>query len=71
MMTVPEEELVRRSLLRQRADDTEEVIRHRQRVYHERTEPLVSRYRAAGLLREVDGDQPIDEVAAAILEVLA
>jgi adenylate kinase len=43
LIDVPEDELVRRSLARQRADDTEEVIRNRQRVYREQTAPLVDR----------------------------
>jgi len=70
MMTVPEDELIRRSLLRQRADDTEEVIRNRQRVYRQQTEPLVERYERLGLLRQIDGFQSIEAVASAVLEVL-
>ena len=67
---VPEEELVRRALSRQRADDTEETIRTRLEVYREKTEPLVDLYRQRGLLREIDGAQAIDEVAAAVLACL-
>jgi adenylate kinase len=70
LIDVPEDELVRRSLARQRADDTEEVIRERQRVYREKTEPLIGHYRELGLLREVDGDAAIEDVTARILEVV-
>lgn len=70
MMEVPENELIRRSLLRQRADDTEEVIRHRQKVYRELTEPLVDLYRRSGLLCSLEADRPIDAVADAIAEAL-
>lgn len=70
LVEVPEPELVRRALGRRREDDTEEVIKTRLRVYEENTAPLVDHYRRRGLLQPVDGDRPIDEVAAAILAVL-
>jgi adenylate kinase len=62
--------LVERALGRQRADDTEEVIRERLRVYRKKTEPLIGYYRDRELLRPVDGDQAIDEVTSSILEAL-
>ena len=67
---VPEVELVRRALARQRADDTEETIRTRLMVYRDKTEPLVDVYRGRGLLREINGNQTIDEVASDILGAL-
>lgn len=39
----------------QRADDCEEVIRERLRVYHESTAPLLGFYRSRGNLAEVQG----------------
>ncbi len=59
-----DEEIVRRSLGRGRSDDTEPVIRERLRVYRAQTEPLVARYRAAGLLAEVDASGSMDAVEA-------
>ena len=70
MVDVPVDELVRRSLLRGRADDTEEVIRERQRVYREKTEPLIGYYRERGLLREIDGFLPVEEVTARMFAAL-
>jgi adenylate kinase len=67
---VPEQELVRRALLRQRVDDKEEVVRERLRVYRERTQPLVDYYRGQGLLREIDGNRPVESVRRAILDAL-
>jgi adenylate kinase len=67
LVAVPEEELVRRALLRKRADDSEQVIRERMRVYREKTEPLIGYYRERGLLREIDGNRPIGEVTAQML----
>ncbi len=61
------EELVQRMIKRAetsgRADDTEEVIRHRQDVYDQETAALVPIYRERGLLREVDGIGDIAEIA--------
>ena len=69
LVDVPEDELVRRALLRGRADDTEEVIRERLRVYREKTAPLIGYYRERGLLREIDGNRPIEEVTAQMARV--
>lgn len=49
-----------------RGDDNEEVLRNRLAVYREQTAPLVEFYRGKGLLRTVDGMQPVDAVTAAI-----
>lgn len=70
LVEVPEDELVRRALLRGRADDKEDVVRERLRVYREKTAPLIGYYRERGLLREIDGNRPIEEVAAQMLGVL-
>jgi adenylate kinase len=70
MLEVPEEVLVERALARRRADDREEVVRERLRVYREKTEPLVGLYRGRGLLRAIDGNRTMDEVTAAALSAL-
>jgi adenylate kinase len=70
LVDVPEDELVRRALLRGRADDKAEVVRERLRVYREKTAPLIGYYRERGLLREVDGNRPVDEVTAGVLSLL-
>lgn len=49
--------------LAQRPDDRAEVVRERLAVYHKNTAPLVDRYKTAKLLRWIDGDRPIEEVA--------
>ena len=49
-----------------RGDDNEEVLRKRLEVYRESTAPLVDYYRDKGLLKSVDGVQPMEEVTAAI-----
>jgi adenylate kinase len=70
MVDVPVDELVRRSLLRGRADDSEDVIRERQRVYREKTEPLIGYYRQLGVLREIDGYLPVDQVTSHMFAAL-
>jgi len=49
----------------QRADDREETVRERFRVYREQTAPLVAFYRERGVpIHDVDGDRAIDAVQA-------
>jgi adenylate kinase len=73
-LTVDQEELISRLLQRAhlegRADDTEDVIRRRQEVYVEQTEPLISVYRDRGLLVEIDGMGEIDVVTHRIFNAL-
>ncbi|MGA3372270.1 MAG: adenylate kinase [Terracidiphilus sp.] len=54
----------------QRADDTEKVFEERMRAYAASTAPVVEHYRAAGRFAEVDGDRPIDEIAAGIVDAV-
>ncbi|MFD3507543.1 adenylate kinase [Nocardia sp. NPDC058666] len=65
---VPEDTVVERMLARGRADDTEDVIRNRLRVYREETEPLLEYY--DGLVVTVDGIGEVDEVNARALKAL-
>lgn len=72
---VDEEELVKRLLKRAqiegRADDNEQTIRTRMQVYKESTAPLIAYYRARGVLREVNGEGSVGEVAKRIEQALA
>lgn len=56
--------------LYQRDDDREETIRKRLTVYEQQTSPLIEYYRAAGLLTELDGMQPIAVVQEQVLTAL-
>lgn len=55
------------SELYQREDDKAETVKNRIQVYFEQTAPLIEYYRSKGLLAEIDGAKPIDEVAAELL----
>ena len=50
----------------QRSDDTEKCFEGRMLTYQSLTEPVVEHYRAQGRFAEVNGDQSVAEVAAAI-----
>ena len=55
----------------QRADDMDvEAVARRLQLYFEQTTPVVDYYRGKGLLKQVNGDQSIDAVAAAIVTAL-
>lgn len=56
--------------LYQRADDTPETARKRLDVYFQQTAPLIEYYRQQGLLREIDGEQPIEAVHQALLKAI-
>ena len=65
---VPEDELVDRLQGRGRADDTEDVIRNRMKVYRDETAPLLDFYQ--GELHTVDAVGTLDEVFARALQAL-
>jgi adenylate kinase len=74
VLTVDPEEIVQRLVQRaeveSRADDTEDVIRRRQEVYLEQTEPLIGVYRERGIVCEIDGMGEVDDVTKRIFEAL-
>lgn len=71
LFEVPQAVLVERALGRKRADDTEDVIQKRLRVYEELTAPLVDLYRAQGILVRIDGNGSMEDVQASLLAALA
>src|SRR5829696_2726779 len=74
VLTVDQDEIVARLLQRAqvegRADDTEEVIRRRQDVYLEQTEPLIAVYKSRDLVIELDGMGEVSEVTQRIFHAL-
>ncbi|WP_299026587.1 adenylate kinase [uncultured Thermanaerothrix sp.] len=58
------------SELYQREDDLPATVARRVQVYLEQTAPLVDYYRQKGLLVEIDGTQPIEDVSARLLEAV-
>jgi adenylate kinase len=74
LLVADSDELVRRLLKRAeeqgRADDTEEVIRHRQNVYLEQTRPIIDIYSSRSIVVEIDGLGQVGEVTERILNAL-
>lgn len=80
-LRVEEDALLRRILNRAReatvngqptrSDDTEEALKVRLQQYREQIKPLTDYYRSKGILRSIDGLQPIDIVAASLLRAIA
>lgn len=58
------------SELYQRKDDSAETVRNRIGVYLEQTAPLIDHYRQLGVLKEINGDRPIEDVQADLLEII-
>ena len=73
-LEVPEEELIKRILLRGqlsgRADDNEETARKRLEVYHNQTSPLKAYYEEQGKYRAINGLGSIDSIFELIKEAL-
>ena len=67
---VDEDELIERMLSRGRADDTEETIRNRFKVYLEQTQPLLDIYGGRGKTVSVDGLGGIEDVTERIIQAL-
>lgn len=55
----------------QRDDDNPATIANRLSVYHAQTSPLTEFYSAKGILKQVDGALPMEEVSSQILKALA
>ena len=53
-----------------RKDDNAEVFEERLREYYKKTAPLTGYYHAKGLLKNVDGMQPIDDVTRDIVAIV-
>ena len=78
-LKVPDVECIRRIQARAeiqaskgvyRPDVSEETTLNRLKVHHETSDPILQYYRDAGLLREVNADQPIGIVHSSIMRAL-
>jgi adenylate kinase len=59
--------VVEGATLEQRSDDTEVCFAGRLTTYQSLTAPVVEHYRALSRFAEVNGDQPVADVAAGIV----
>ena len=53
-----------------RHNDKPETVQKRLTVYHEQTQPLIDYYKKQGILKSVDGTQPMEAVFTAITDIL-
>lgn len=53
-----------------RDDDKPETVQKRLTVYHDQTQPLIDYYKNQGILKSVDGTQPMEAVFNAIVGIL-
>lgn len=56
--------------LTQRKDDAPESVKNRLAVYEQQTKPLTDYYAGKGLLKNVDGSAPLQDVTTAIMTAL-
>jgi adenylate kinase len=56
--------------LYQREDDKRETVTKRIKIYMEQTAPLITYYQDTGVLVEINGDHPIDEVFQNLIAIL-
>lgn len=70
-LEVSPDELMRRLRARARAegrvDDSEDVIRHRLDVYDRETAPMLEFYAGRGLVVDIDGELPVEDVFESII----
>ena len=64
------ERLLKRAQIEGRADDNEETIRTRMKVYEQQTQPLLDYYGAKGLVVKVNGQQSIEDVNKDLIAVI-
>lgn len=73
-LDVPEEELMKRLILRGqqsgRADDNEETIRKRLVVYHSQTKPLIEWYKQEGLHHHIEGVGTLERIFGDIQQII-
>ncbi|HLP27502.1 MAG TPA: adenylate kinase, partial [Candidatus Didemnitutus sp.] len=70
-LNVDDSTIINRLLQRGRADDSEEIIRHRLDIYNHETAPLLKFYSDMGLLTSVDGIGNVEFVNERILAAIA
>ncbi|MGW5076602.1 adenylate kinase [Rhodococcus sp. NPDC004095] len=66
--TVSEQTVLNRMLARGRADDTDDVIRTRLRIYNEENKPLLHHYSA--ILCSIDAEGEVEDVHARVVRAL-
>lgn len=61
-LSVSDKISIERLLLRRREDDTPEIVHKRLEIYHRETEPILKMYEVAGILKVINGEQPVPKI---------
>lgn len=61
-LAVSDKIFTERLLLRRREDDTLEIIHRRMEIYHRETEPILKLYETQGILKVINGEQPVPKI---------
>ncbi|MBR9813955.1 adenylate kinase [bacterium] len=69
-LAVDNDEIMSRLMARKRADDNEETIRHRLKVYEDQTHPVINYYAAQAKLATVTGIGNMDEIFGRIEQAI-
>ena len=70
-LSIPDEILINRLLLRGRKDDNEETIKTRLKIYRETTEPLIEYYKNLSLLEYISADGDLKTISNEIKQKMA
>ncbi|MCC7432719.1 nucleoside monophosphate kinase [Candidatus Peregrinibacteria bacterium] len=65
-ITLPQEETIKRLLVRGRHDDLPEVITNRIKIFIRDTSPIIEDYRSQNKIFDINGNQPIEDVSKEI-----
>lgn len=66
---VSDKEAIKRLMLRAREDDTEQLLAKRLEIYHQKTEPLLDNFKKLGILKEINGEVPIEKVHLQVIKL--
>ncbi|OGH19146.1 MAG: hypothetical protein A2868_01350 [Candidatus Levybacteria bacterium RIFCSPHIGHO2_01_FULL_40_15b] len=71
-INVSDQEALQRLSLRRdgRDDETEQALRKRIEIFYKFTKPVLDYYKEKGMLHEVNGERPIDEIHQDICKIL-
>src|SRR5262249_18286785 len=70
LFTINDEVVVQRMLNRHRADDTEDTVRVRLKLYHEASRELIAHYKKQGLVHELNADHPVEHLYVKVAGIL-
>ncbi len=70
LLTISDDEVVRRMLARGREDDNEDTIRRRLNEFHKNNDTLVEHYTRCGVLREIPAVGAVEDIHANIVRAL-